>query len=120
MAQPASCVLVDSLAAWGRADFLACFVRECEALSPDCLPLQRALAYSSVVAEAPFRLIPHAVHETAQGFIVTAGVMFEGVIAGCSCADDPTPVPTQTEYCELALHVDRCTGQLRAELLPDA
>ena len=38
------------------------------------------------------------------------GVFFHGVIAGCSCADDPTPVEPQQEYCELELAIDRSTG----------
>jgi hypothetical protein len=46
------------------------------------------------------------------------GVFYRGVIAGCSCADDPTPVDTTTEYCELQLEIDRESAETRVTLLP--
>jgi hypothetical protein len=38
---------------------------------------------------------------------VRVGVFFSGIVAGCSCADDPTPVEAQNEYCELLVDIDR-------------
>ena len=30
---------------------------------------------------------------------VKAGIFYTGIIAGCSCADDPTPIDELNEYC---------------------
>jgi hypothetical protein len=38
------------------------------------------------------------------------GVFFSGIDAGCSCADDPTPVEAQQEYCELEVDIDQATA----------
>jgi hypothetical protein len=32
---------------------------------------------------------------------VKAGLLYTGIIVGCSCADDPTPVDEINEYCEM-------------------
>ena len=45
--------------------------------------------------------------------------IISGIIAGCSCADDPTPVDTTTEYCELQLEIDRESAETRVILLPN-
>ncbi|MEZ5541890.1 MAG: hypothetical protein R3F42_07590 [Pseudomonadota bacterium] len=39
-----------------------------------------------------------------------AGLFYTGIIAGCSCADDPTPVEEQAEYCVVDITIDRLTG----------
>ena len=41
-----------------------------------------------------------------------SGYMFfdTSLIAGCSCADDPTPVEPQPEYCEVELQIEKATG----------
>jgi len=41
------------------------------------------------------------------GIQVRLGVFFSGVITGCSCADDLTPIKPQDEYGELHLVIDR-------------
>jgi hypothetical protein len=48
---------------------------------------------------------------------VRAGVFFSAVIAGCSCADDPTPVDEINEYCESRVEIDRTTAEARLTLL---
>jgi hypothetical protein len=47
------------------------------------------------------------------------GVFFSGIITGCSCADDPTPVETQNEYCELLFAIDKATAETTITLLAD-
>lgn len=54
------------------------------------------------------------------GFIhARVGVFFTGIIAGCSCADDPTPVDTQNEYCELRLTIAKATAEAAVTPLAD-
>jgi hypothetical protein len=39
------------------------------------------------------------------------------VIAGCSCADDPTPTNELDEFCELQLDIDKLTAVATVTLL---
>ena len=56
----------------------------------------------------------------AQSVIrVTVGIFYTGIIAGCSCADDPTPVEENTEYCEVQLEIDKKTAETTIALLPE-
>jgi hypothetical protein len=54
--------------------------------------------------------------EAAGRIQVHLGVLYAGIIAGCSCADDPSPLDTITEHCELVLDIDPGTGRARAAL----
>ena len=96
-----------TLAAWTSPHFVTVFKREFEALSAGVLPLQQALAHSSAVADEAFQAILIASEANAESLVLKVGVMYEGIIAGCNCADDPSPPATQTEYCVLILRIDR-------------
>ncbi len=108
-----------SAAAWGSEAFAVTLSQELAALGPHALPLQQGLSRTSHVTDAPIQVRVIAARE-AEGWIrVRIGVFFAGVIGGCSCADDPTPVQAQTEYCELGLTIDRHTGQTQVSPLED-
>lgn len=111
--------LPDSLAAWGSPAFESTFRREAEALDPVLLPLQQALARSSHVSPAPFQVLVRRV-EAADGRIrVKAGIFYSGIIAGCSCADDPTPIDELTEYCVVEFSIDTTSGEATVTLLAE-
>lgn len=111
--------LPNSLRAWGAPDFEAVLKREIAALDPAALPLQQALAVSSHVAEQPIQATILAAGEQAGRIRVKAGIFFSGIIAGCSCNDDPTPMSEQAEYCVLRLDIDPATAEAVVTLLPD-
>jgi hypothetical protein len=48
-----------------------------------------------------------------------AGIFYTGIIAGCSCADDPTPVNEENEYCEVQLDIDKATAATTVILLAE-
>jgi hypothetical protein len=50
---------------------------------------------------------------------VKAGIFYTGVIAGCSCADDPTPVDELNEYCVVQFDIDRMTAETTVRLLAE-
>lgn len=105
--------------AWGTADFPATLKRELAAHAAE-LPLQQALTGTSAVSdEAVTVVLLDAQADTGQ-IHAKVGVFFGGILAGCSCADDPTPVEPQTEYCELRLILDRTIGQATVELIDGA
>lgn len=101
--------LPDSARAWGATDFPAVFKRELAAHA-DELPLQQALSGTSAVADESITVLLLDAWTDETTLHVKAGIFFAGILAGCSCADDPTPVEPQTEYCELQVAIERATG----------
>ena len=103
-------LLSSSLAAWGKPEFEKIFKQEVEALDCDSLPLDQSLTLGSAANAdnlGVMLLMQHATESTLQ---IKAGVFFTSVIAGCNCADDPTPVEENNEYCELMFKIDRDTS----------
>ena len=109
--------LASALNAWGTADFEAVLKRELEQLDADQLPLQQGLAFTSHVADTPFRVMVIHVSEEADALRARIGVFYSGIIGGCSCADDPTPIDEQGEYCEVQLAIDKRTAKATVALL---
>ena len=108
-----------SLSAWGSPDFKTTLTQEIEQLDPDLLPLQQGLAISSHVSDSGFQAMILKVSEDAGFIRAKAGIFYSGVIAGCSCADDPTPMSEQNEYCEVLLSIDKQTGEASVTLLAE-
>lgn len=103
--------LPESLRAWGTADFAAVLKRELSQHA-DALPLQQALVGTSSVADEPVTVVLLAAQADAACIHVKVGIFFSGILGGCSCADDPTPLEPQTEYCELVIEIDRESGEV--------
>lgn len=109
--------LTESLNAWTSPQFKAVLKGELESLPVDQLPLQRGLKVSShVLNEKPTVLIL-GIDDAGEMIRARIGVFYSGIIAGCSCADDPTPVEPVNEYCELSLELDKHTGYASMSLL---
>lgn len=111
--------LPDSVRAWGTPAFESVLKREVAALDPTALPLQQALSLSSHVADAPIQATVLAAGEDAGRLRVKAGIFYSGIIAGCNCADDPTPMSEQAEYCVLGFDINLATAEATVTLLPD-
>jgi hypothetical protein len=111
--------LPDTLADWGTPRFESTLKAELALLGPTELPLQAGLRASSQVAASPPEAILLRCEEYRDGLRIEAGVFYTGIIAGCSCADDPTPVDEQTEYCRVLLEIERPHGHTRIRLLED-
>ena len=112
--------LPQSRAAWNTPDFDTVFKREVEQLDAGLLPLQQGLTGTSSVADAPFTVL--LLRATAAGdcLRVKAGIVYAGILGGCSCADDPTPLEAQPEYCELWFDIDLRSGEADIRLATDA
>lgn len=111
--------LPHSLKAWGTPGFKDVLKHEIEQLEAAALPLQQGLARSSHVTDRPFQAMIIGVQEETGLLRVKAGIFYTGIIAGCSCADDPTPIDEQTEYCVVEFDIDRATAEASVTLLPD-
>jgi hypothetical protein len=99
-----------ALAAWNTPAFNDTLKRELEAAGPAALPLQQCLTASSYALDDGCSVMILGADEDADAIRARVGVFFHGIIAGCSCADDPTPVEPQPEYCELEIRIDRGSG----------
>jgi len=95
-----------ALAAWNTPAFADTLKRELQAAGAAALPLQQCLSASSYALDDGCSFMVIGAGEEAGLIRARVGVFFRGVIAGCSCADDPTPVEPQQEYCELEIAID--------------
>lgn len=101
-----------ALRAFGTADFEAVLKRELSQLGTDQLPLQQGLTTGNYVTDAPITVLINRVVEMESVIRVRAGIFYQGVIAGCSCADDPTSAGETNEYCEVQLDIDKTTASV--------
>lgn len=109
-------LLPESRAAWNTPAFGEVFRYEAEQLDAALLPLQQGLTATGCVADAPFRVMLIAATAAGGCIRVKAGIFYAGVIGGCSCADDPTPLEAQPEYCTLWFEIDMSSGETRVAL----
>lgn len=111
-------ILSQTVAAWGQPDFPGVFSVEVQGLGANALPLQAGLAHSSQVSGDTFSVMVLESSATATHLQIRAGIFYAGVIVGSCCADDPTPLCEQPEYCELQFVIDRESGITRVSLYP--
>lgn len=96
-------LLPKSIAAWNTDRFEKVLVQEVAALGLDHLPLQQGLTYSSVALDHALEVVLLDAEQQGDRVIAKLGAFYTGIVAGCSCADDPTPTDEVNEYCELVV-----------------
>ena len=113
-------LLERSLQAWNTPDFNDVFKSEVSKLDEKSLPLQAGLSYSSIAISdnlsATVLESRIVCHDGVDQIYVRAGLFYEGMIAGCNCSDDPSPIDTTMEYCEAIFHIDMQTSQAKVSL----
>ncbi len=102
--------LENSLHAWGTPDFKAILTQEITQLGSDQLPLQQGLSTGNYVSDTPITVSINRVTEMDKLIRVTAGIFYQGIIGGCSCTDDPTPISEINEYCEVQLDIEKTSA----------
>lgn len=108
--------LPESLAAWNSPRFQEVLKQELEQLGPRALPLQQGLSASSYAVDEQFQVMVISATESADTLRARVGIFFTGILSGCNCAGDPTPVEPQNEYCELMIAIDKSTAQAAISL----
>ena len=111
--------LQQSLRAWNTPEFETVFKREISQLGIGQLPLQQGLSVSNFVTEDPVTVMIHHVIELESVIRVQAGILYQGMIAGCSCADDPTPDNSNNEYCVVQFDINKATAETAIILVPE-
>jgi hypothetical protein len=99
-----------ALAAWGTDRFADVLRAEIEKLGLEQLPLQQGLRVTSHVSDKPIQATILELAEEPGIVRARAGIFYSGIIAGCSCADDPTSQSETPEYCEVSVEIDRKTA----------
>jgi hypothetical protein len=105
------------LDAYGRQDLESVLKHEIEALSVADLPLVHALQGCNEFADDKIQATLLKISDEANRLRVKAGIFFLGVLTGCSCADDPTPVEPQNLYCELMFDIDKASAAVTVTLV---
>lgn len=108
-----------SLKAWQTENFKQIFKNEVAQIEHKYLPLQQGLSLSSYVSDEKISAIINNSEENNAHIMIKTGIFYSGIIAGCSCSDDPTPLDTQNEYCELLFIIDKLTGQTSVSLITE-
>jgi len=111
--------LTKSLSAWGRPEFDQTLKQELAEKGLDALPLQQGLTTSSVATDTKPQIMVIRAGEEGDLIQVKVGIFYAGIIAGCSCADDPTPVNENPEYCTAQVVIDRRTAEATVSLLAE-
>lgn len=105
--------------AWSAPNFKDVLKKEIEQLDAGQLPLQQGLSAGSHVQGDKFTVMVLGVSEEDNFIRARAGVFYTSIIAGCSCADDPTPISELSEYCEVQLDIDKKTAETTVTLAPE-
>jgi len=105
-----------SLAAWNTPDFSAVLKAELESVDGSLLPLQQGLARSSHALTEHFSAIVLSAFENGGALRARVGLSYSGIIPGCACTDDPTPMSELPEYCVVELRIDKQTAETEIRL----
>jgi len=109
--------LKQSIKAWGTDSFNDTLIKELRLVDSDLLPLQQGLSHSNFAVGDNLSAIILRSEENNGKIQVKTGLFYTGIIAGCNCADDPSPVDEINEYCEVLLSIDRKTAQTHVSLI---
>jgi len=113
----------NTLKAWQSngfdTEFTQIFKLEIAQLDHKELPLQQGLSLSSYVSSEKISAIINRIEESPSNIIIKSGIFYSGIIAGCSCSDDPTPLDTQNEYCDLLINIDKHTAESSVKLITE-
>ena len=109
--------LKQSVKAWNTDSFNNVLIKELRSIDSNLLPLQEGLSNSSyAIGDNISAIILHS--EENNGHLqIKAGLFYSGIIAGCNCADDPSPVDEINEYCEVLLSIEINTAHTNVSLI---
>ena len=109
--------LSKALNAWGTPEFKVVLKTELEQLGAEQLPLQQGLSVGSYATGNNIQVMFISTSEQPGVISAKAGIFYTGIIAGCNCADDPTPVEEHSEYCEVSIEIDKNSAAAKVVLL---
>ena len=111
--------LTTVLNAWGTPAFEETLKNLIVQMDAALLPLQQGLSQSSYTDGAGRSVMILSMTDEAGFIRVKTGIFYTGIIPGCSCADDPTPMSEIAEHCEVQFDIDKITAETTITLLTD-
>ncbi|MBK9130163.1 MAG: hypothetical protein IPM20_00765 [Gammaproteobacteria bacterium] len=111
--------LTRALHAWGTPGFNDALKHEVERLDYAQLPLYRALSVGSHVLDGTLNAMVINTSDATGVIHAKVGMFYRSILTGCACADDPTPVNENNEYCVVRFDIDAATGAAEVELLDE-
>lgn len=111
--------LKQTLQSLNNPDIKTIAKNELQKLDSKLLPLQQGLSYSSAISNSPFSIVILNIEEKNDVVNIKSGIFYTGIIAGCSCSDDPTPMDEQNEYCEIMFSINKTSAETTVTLLND-
>lgn len=109
--------LQKSLQAWDTNNFNSTFKNEVITLDKQLLPLQKCLLFSSYVSPETISPVIISSSIDATHLLIKTTIFYSGIIAGCSCSDDPSPQDTQQESCDLLFRINLENAETQVELI---
>jgi len=103
--------------AWNTVNFNQIFKDELRSIDHHLLPLQKGLSFSSYVSNDAISPVIIICSDNQDSLTINANIFYTGIIAGCSCADDPSPQDLQNECCELTFKINLNNGDTEVELV---
>ena len=104
---------------WGTPTFADSLKLEVQNMNVDQLPLQKGLSASNIALDDNIKAIILNSLDSENIIVAKVGIFYTGVVAGCNCSDDPSPVDVQNEYCEVQLDINKTSGDTTVTLLLD-
>jgi len=109
--------LPKSIAAIATPQFNDIVKQEIECLNIHDLPLQQAMTQSSDVSGESFSIMILNVVDELKDIKVKVAVFYSGIVSGCNCSDDPTPINENNEYCELLFIINKHTSKAKVNIV---
>lgn len=107
---------------WGSDDFKPKLKHYLESRSEndtlDILPLQQGLAHSNIALAGKISAHILKCEESKGSILCRANIFYYGLISGCNCADDPSPVEPNNEHCEVQITLNKESDFLSTILIP--
>ena len=86
------------------------FKEEIASVDLDEIPLQQGMSRGSVALGDDLSAMVIRVEPDEERVRVHAGLFFSSIVAGCACANDPTPENEDAEYIEAVFDIRRPDG----------
>jgi len=106
--------LLQSINTWPGDSFNATLKAEIENLPLDLLPLNKAATRGGYVGDDKISCTILNIQEQTDYIHIKTAIFFTEILICCGCGDDPVP---ENAYCELAITLDKRTGNAQFEII---
>jgi hypothetical protein len=107
----------NTLKAFGSPEFNGVLKNEIEHLDAEHLPLQQGLTTGSYALNNKIQAMILDTSDDTDFINARVGIFYTSIIAGCNCADDPTPVDENNEYCEVQFAINKITAETTVKII---